>query len=90
MTICVSVKVPEGLVFASDSAVVLSNTIMQNNQPITQIVQNFNYANKLTQLNDYPIGVMSWGLASLSERTIHSLIMEFENDYKTAGENAGY
>jgi hypothetical protein len=90
MTICVSVKVPEGLVFACDSAVTLTNTIIQNGQPITQIIQNFNFANKLTQVKDYPIGVMSWGLASLSERTVHSLIMEFENGYPKACENPNY
>lgn len=90
MTICVSVKVPEGLIFSCDSAVTISKTIIQNNQHLTQIMQNFNYANKLAQVKDYPIAVMSWGLASLSERTIHSLIMEFEYDYKNASENIDY
>ncbi len=90
MTICVSVKVPEGLVFACDSAVTLTNTVIQNGQPLTQIVQSFNYANKLTQIKDYPIGVMSWGLGSLSERTIHSLIMEFENSYPQASQTPDY
>lgn len=90
MTICVSVKVPEGLIFACDSAVVLSNTVIQDGHPVTNIVQNFNFANKLTQVKDYPIAVMSWGLASLSERTIHSLVMEFENSYPKACDNQGY
>jgi hypothetical protein len=90
MTICVSVKVPEGLVFSSDSAVSIVDTRLQNGTPVTQMIQNFNYANKLTQVKDYPIAVMSWGLAGLSERTIHSLVMEFEYDYKSASENSNF
>lgn len=33
---------------------------------------------------------MSWGLGSLSERTIHSLIMEFENSYPQASQTPDY
>lgn len=90
MTICVTVKVPEGLIFASDSVVTLTQTTVVNNQPTVLTIQDFKFANKLTQVKDYPIGVMSWGLASLSERTIHSLIMEFELTYPNESQNPNH
>jgi len=90
MTICVSVKIAEGLVFAADSAVMLQQATMVGNQAQVGIIQNFNYANKVTQVKDYPIGVMSWGLGSIGERSIQSLIMEFEHDYPSTSDNKGY
>ncbi len=81
MTICVSVKVAEGLVFAADSAVMLQATQIKDGRPVSAIIQSFNFASKVTQVKDYPIGVMSWGLGSLKERSIQSLVMEFEYTY---------
>ena len=81
MTICVSVKVAEGLVLAADSAVTLQGSIKTPQGRGTGIIQQFNYANKVTRFKDYPIGVMSWGLASVNDRSIQSLIMEFEHSF---------
>ena len=84
MTICVAVKVAEGLVFAADSTTSLEGRKVddQGNMVQAGIVQTFEHASKVTQVKDYPIGVMSWGAASIGPRTIQSLIMEFEYDYK--------
>jgi hypothetical protein len=79
MTICVSVQVAEGLIFAADSAVTLSGTMQ--GQTNSQILQIFESANKVTQFGDYPIGVMTWGTGAILNRTIQSLIMEHEYAY---------
>jgi hypothetical protein len=88
MTICVFVRVAEGLVLAADSVVTLSGEVTdpQGNRGIA-VVQTFNFANKVSHVKDYPIGVMTWGLASIGERSIQSLIMEFEYDYPSLEEN---
>jgi hypothetical protein len=48
VTICVAVKVAEGLVLAADSAVVLEGVIQTPQGPVQTIIQNYEYANKVT------------------------------------------
>lgn len=90
MTICISVQVAEGLVFAADSMTALQGTMMTPQGPATGLLQTFASANKIAQVKDYPIGVMSWGLAAIGDRTIQSLIMEFEYGYSSAKSNTNY
>ncbi len=87
MTICVVVKVAEGLVLAADSAATLEGTIAGKPAGVLQL---FEFANKIARIKDYPIGVMSWGLGSISDRSIQSLIMEWEYNYKNKKNNAQY
>jgi hypothetical protein len=77
LTICVSVRVAEGLVMAADSAAILQGEV--NGQ--RGVVQTYSYATKVSQARDFPMGVMSWGLGSINSRSIQSLIMEWENGY---------
>lgn len=81
MTICVSVRIPEGLILAADSMVTLEGTINTPQGQQTGVLQTFEFANKVTRIKDYPIGVMTWGIASISNRSIPSLIMEWEHGY---------
>ena len=81
MTICVAVKVAEGLVLAADSASTLIGSYSTPQGPMQGVVQTFEYANKLAHIKDYPIGVLSWGTGSLGDRSIQSLIMEWEHSY---------
>jgi len=90
MTVCVSVKVGEGLVLAADSVVTMLGEIDTPDGPQQQVMQTFEYANKVTRLKDYPIGVMTWGAASVGDRSIQSLIMEFEYGAKSCDANVGY
>jgi hypothetical protein len=90
MTICVSVRIPEGLILAADSAVTLEGTVSTPKGQQTGILQTFDYANKITRIKDYPIGVMTWGVASISDRSIQSLIMEWEHDYPILKENENF
>lgn len=90
MTICVSVRVAEGLVLAADSAVMLLGSVKTPQGQATGVVQTFAFANKVTRVHDYPVGVMTWGLGSISARSIQSLIMEFEHEYPSLAENKKY
>ena len=90
MTICVSVRIPEAVVLAADSMVSLEGTIPIPQGQQTAIIQTFEFANKVTQIKDYPIGVMTWGIASISNRSIQSIIMEFEHSYPCLKDNANY
>ena len=77
MSICVSVKVGEGLVLAADSASTIEGQI-GNNPP--GILKTYEHARKLCQVKDYPVGVMSWGAGVLGARTMESLVAEFANN----------
>jgi hypothetical protein len=90
VTICVGVRVAEGLVLAADSAVSLQGVVDSPQGPQQVLLQTFSYGNKVTRVKDYPIGVMTWGLASIEARSIQSLIMEFEYSYKSTEDNLGY
>lgn len=85
MTICISVRVAEGLVLAADSASMLQGSIKGGP---TTILQTFEFANKITRiLDEKPIGVMSWGIGSISDRSIQSLVMEFAYEYDAPASN---
>jgi hypothetical protein len=87
VTICIAVSVGEGLVLAADSAVTLEGDTQTPAGVQRQILNSFSFGNKVTQLKDYPIGIMTWGTGSLEDRSILSLILEFEFGYQPAGAN---
>jgi len=90
MTICVSVKVAEGLVLAADSALMLEGSIKTPEGEKSGILQTFGFANKITRLKDYPVGIMSWGTGNIGDRSIQSLIMEFEYGYPEREKNKNH
>jgi hypothetical protein len=90
VTICISVRIPEAIILAADSMVSLEGAIKTPQGQKTGIVQTFEFANKITQIKDYPIGAMSWGTAGISNRSIQSLIMEFEHNYPALKDNTAY
>jgi len=91
MTICIAVRVAEGLVLAADSAVVLQGQAKTPDGTIVEtIIQNFSFANKVTHFKDYPVGVLNWGIGSIKARSIQSLIMEFEYTYPQKGKSRAY
>jgi hypothetical protein len=90
MTICVSVKIAEGLVLAADSAVMVLGKINTPQGEGEGLIQSFQFANKVTHFKNYPIGIMNWGSGSIGDRSIQSLIMEFEYAYPDKAENESY
>lgn len=81
MSICVLVKVGEGLVFATDSASTVGGApVLPNGSQGPQgVIKIFYTGKKLFQLGELPVGVMAWGAGSFKDRTIASLVEEFES-----------
>lgn len=79
MTIVVASKTSEGLIFGSDSAVSLTTST-------GDILNIYEYGEKLYPLEEYPIGILSWGVGSIGNRSIKSLISEFGNELAPASE----
>jgi hypothetical protein len=76
MSIVVAVKVGEGLVLSADSA---TSIILQSSAGPATIGNIFLYTRKLLHLKDYPIGILTWGLGSIGQRSIESLVKEYED-----------
>ena len=78
MTICLSVKVADGLVLAADSMATLIGSVNTPQCIQTHVLKTYTHANKLTRFKQSPIGIMFWGAGAIRARSIQSLIMEFE------------
>lgn len=79
MTICVSVKVSEGLVLAADSIAAVQGNLRRPDGVETEgILKTYDHARKVSHIKDYPIGTLSWGISLIGSRSVESLIKEFE------------
>jgi hypothetical protein len=70
LTIALSIKVGEGLVLAADST---TSFFSGGN-----LAQSYHHARKLLQLEEYPVGVLTYGLGSVAGRNLESLVAEYE------------
>jgi len=76
MSICVSVKVSEGLVLATDSTTAVHGWLGgKSGKP--GILKTYDHSKKLSQIKDYPIGTLTWGAGLLGKRSSESLIKEY-------------
>jgi hypothetical protein len=75
MTVCVSVKVSEGLVLAADSTAAIEGQLGDGPRGV---LKTYDHMQKLSRVRDYPIGTLTWGTAHVGPRTVDSLIREFE------------
>lgn len=82
MSVVLVVKVSEGLVLAGDSAATLSGRMRDpSGQESQGILQTFYTAQKVLQVgDDFPIGVLTWGVPYIGVRTTESLVREWEHD----------
>jgi hypothetical protein len=81
MTICISVKVGDCLVFAADSATSLS-TVQPNGQ--AAIIKVFNHGNKVFNLfKGLPICAMTCGLGNFGDASIATLAKDFRLSLKS-------
>ena len=69
MTIVTCVKVRDGLVLGTDS--------MSHLQSGGQFLRSYGNARKLFQVGSLPMGVMTYGLGNVGQRSIESLMREF-------------
>ena len=70
MTVAVAINLPDGVILAVDSALTLGNPNM--------VLKVFENAEKLFQLAEKRIGIATYGLATIGNRTIGSYLREFE------------
>jgi hypothetical protein len=76
MTIAISVRVGEGLVYAADS----TSSLFTEINGVSVLSQSFHHAQKLVQVRNFPIGILTFGLGLLGSRNIESLVAEFESE----------
>ena len=87
MTIAISIYVAEGLVYAADS----TSSFFDTTATPPVLAQSFHHAHKLIQVGEYPIGLLTFGQASIGSRNLESLVAEFETSLTPyANRAAGY
>lgn len=79
MTICVSVKVRDGLVLGTDS---MAQIWGQDDTGNRGVVKAYSNARKLFQICDLPIGAMTYGIGNLGPRSMQGLIRDFSSRYE--------
>ena len=90
MSVCVSVKVSEGLVLASDSASAIHGEVIENGQKrMGGVLKTYEHSRKLSHIKDYPIGTLTWGQALVGARSVESLIKEYEYALPSLKEEQG-
>ena len=77
MTICVSVRVPEGVVLGTDS---MSTVTANDSEGVPFVIKNYLNARKLFQVGDLPIGVFIYGLARIGSTSLSELIHQFGDE----------
>lgn len=77
MTIVASVKVRDGIVLATDSMAQISVRTDSGQKAVAKTYCN---AKKLFHIQELPIGVMTFGLGNIGNRSIESLTVEFSRD----------
>ncbi len=81
MTVCVSIKVSEGLVLAADSTAAIHGGLQDTKgRQAPGILKTYDNVRKLAHIKDYPIGTITWGAALIEARSVESLIKEYEHD----------
>jgi hypothetical protein len=79
MTICVCVKVRDGLVLGTDSMTQIIGVDATGQRGFVKAYAN---ARKLFQIKNWPIGVMTYGIGNLGERSIQNMVLEFNKAYE--------
>ncbi len=75
MTIAISIRVGEGLVYAADSTSTMFTTINE----VSVLSQSYHHAQKLMQIGEFPVGVLTFGLGLIGTRNLESLLTEFNS-----------
>ncbi|MDQ3413210.1 MAG: hypothetical protein M3509_13945, partial [Chloroflexota bacterium] len=87
MTIALSIKVNDGLVFAADSASTMA--IVDTSGNVSGVAAVYNNANKVFNLRKgLPIGAMTWGLGSIGVESIETLVKDLRVELTEDGTSA--
>src|SRR5436309_4849037 len=74
MTIIASVKVRDGLIIGADSMTQISAPMPQGG---VTVLKSYSNARKLFQVGNEPVGVMTYGLGNIGNRSIEGLVLDF-------------
>jgi len=77
VTIIASVKVRDGLILGTDSMTQISAPTLEGG---AQILKAYSNARKLFQVGNEPIGVMTYGLGNIGNRSIEGLVLDFSRN----------
>jgi hypothetical protein len=77
VTIIASVKVRDGLILGTDSMTQISAPMPEGGMTVLKAYSN---ARKLFQVADAPIGVMTYGLGNIGNRSIEGLVLDFSRN----------
>ncbi|NQS97486.1 MAG: hypothetical protein HQ591_03445 [candidate division Zixibacteria bacterium] len=79
MSIIASIKVYDGLVLAADSMTTIIGEEVSSG--IKGVVKTYEFSNKLFQLKSLPVGLLTYGIGNIAQRSIESLLNEFMRKY---------
>jgi hypothetical protein len=77
VTIVCSVKVRDGLILGTDSMTQISAPMDDGG---VRVLKSYSNARKLFQVGEAPIGVMTYGLGNIGNRSIEGLVLDFSRD----------
>lgn len=80
LTIVATVKVHDGIVLGADSMTQIWGTDAKGN---SGLVKAYDHAQKLFQVRDLPVGVMTYGIGNIGPRSIGSFIAEMSRVHVT-------
>jgi hypothetical protein len=75
MTIVASVKVRDGLILGTDSMTQIWGAAEEGSE--AQLWKHYTNARKLFQLRDFPMGVMTYGVGNIGNRSIEGVVFDF-------------
>jgi hypothetical protein len=81
VTIIASVKVRDGLILGTDSMTQIAAPMPQGG---VTVLKSYSNARKLFQVADIPIGVMTYGLGNVGNRSIEGLVLDFSRNAEPA------
>ncbi|MBS1914929.1 MAG: hypothetical protein JST87_01560 [Bacteroidetes bacterium] len=82
MSIVAAIKVYDGVVLGADSATTITGSVIPGNQ---QIVKSYQNAQKIFQIADLKVGVLTYGLGNIGNRSMASIISEFSKKIRKDG-----
>ena len=86
MTIVACVKVYDGIVLGADSATQIMGTDQTGNLGVLKTYQN---ARKLFQVQELPIGILTYGIGNIGKKSIETLLRDFDRDHPV-GKDSNY
>lgn len=82
MSIGITCNISDGVILGADSAITISGKALTPSGMTEGVLKVYNDAEKVYQISDLPIGIVTCGIAMIGSRTFKSYINEFEYEEK--------